>query len=146
MLFITLTNQCYKGEEGVAVIPCAYTKKYIEWVPINKGGGFVRDDHPSNILSQTQKNDNRQFILPNENEIVETSQYFLILIENEESPEQILLSCTSTQLTFARRWNTMLRTAQVKNAAGTSVLAPMFSYIYRLKTAAQSNNFGPWHG
>ena len=146
MLFNTLTNQCYKGEEGVAVIPCAYTKKYIEWVPINKGGGFVRDDHPSNILSQTQKNDNRQFILPNENEIVETSQYFLILIENEESPEQILLSCTSTQLTFARRWNTMLRTAQVKNAAGTSVLAPMFSYIYRLKTAAQSNNFGTWHG
>ena len=146
MLINTLTNQCYKGEEGVAVIPCAYTKKYIEWVPINKGGGFVRDDHPSNILSQTQKNDNRQFILPNENEIVETSQYFLILIENEESPEQILLSCTSTQLTFARRWNTMLRTAQVKNAAGTSVLAPMFSYIYRLKTAAQSNNFGTWHG
>ena len=146
MLFNTLTNQCYKGEEGVAVIPCAYTKKYIEWVPINKGVGFVRDDHPSNILSQTQKNDNRQFILPNENEIVETSQYFLILIENEESPEQILLSCTSTQLTFARRWNTMLRTAQVKNAAGTSVLAPMFSYIYRLKTAAQSNNFGTWHG
>ena len=146
MLFNTLTNQCYKGEEGVSVIPCAYTKKYIEWVPINKGGGFVRDDHPSNILSQTQKNDNRQFILPNENEIVETSQYFLILIENEESPEQILLSCTSTQLTCARRWNTMLRTAQVKNAAGTSVLAPMFSYIYRLKTAAQSNNFGTWHG
>ena len=146
MLFNTLTNEYYKGDEGVAVIPCAYTKKYIEWVPINKGGGFVRDDHPSNILSQTQKNDNRQFILPNENEIVETSQYFLILIENEESPEQILLSCTSTQLTFARRWNTMLRTAQVKNAAGTSVLAPMFSYIYRLKTAAQSNNFGTWHG
>ena len=146
MLFNTLTNQVYPGEQGVAVIPCAYTKKYIEWVPISQGGGFVRDDHSVDILNECTKNDSRQFILPHGNEIQETAQYFVLLVEDEGQPEQVLLSCTSTQLTFARRWNTMLRTAQVANQAGESVLAPMFAYIYRLSTGVLSNNMGTWHG
>jgi len=146
MLVNTLTNQVHAGEQGVAVIPCAYTKKYIEWVPLGSGGGFVRDDHPASILGECKKNDSRQFILPNGNEIQETAQYFLLLVEDEARPEQVLLSCTSTQLTFARRWNTMLRTATVDNAAGESVLAPMFAYVYRLSTGLLSNNMGSWHG
>ena len=122
------------------------TKKYIEWVPLGSGGGFVRDDHPASILGECKKNDSRQFILPNGNEIQETAQYFLLLVEDEARPEQVLLSCTSTQLTFARRWNTMLRTATVDNAAGESVLATMFAYVYRLSTGMLSNNMGSWHG
>tara|TARA_Y100001938_G_scaffold150764_1_gene243293 strand:+ start:2385 stop:3176 length:792 start_codon:yes stop_codon:yes gene_type:complete len=146
-LFNTLTKQVFRGEEGALVVPCAYVKKFIEWVPIDQGGGLVRDDHPASIVNQcTRSADNRQLLLDNGNEIVETSQYFLMLVDNEEVPEQVLLSCTSTQLTFARRWNTMLRTAHVKNNAGESVLAPMFAYTYRIKTGIQSNNRGSWYG
>ena len=30
MLFNTVSNAVYDGDEGILVIPCAYTKKYIE--------------------------------------------------------------------------------------------------------------------
>ena len=32
-LYNTVTNELYDGEKGVSVVPCAYNKKYIEWIP-----------------------------------------------------------------------------------------------------------------
>ena len=45
-LFNTVTETLYDGTEGVTIIPCAYKKKFIEWVPRESGGGFVDDSHP----------------------------------------------------------------------------------------------------
>ena len=36
-LFNTVTNQIYKGKEGVRVIPCAYMRRFIVWAPRGSG-------------------------------------------------------------------------------------------------------------
>ena len=146
MLYNTVTNELFDGEEGVLVIPCSYSKQWIEWVPRTQGGGFVNADHDASILEKCTRNDKKEYIMESGNEIKETAQYFSLIVNDEAEPEQVLLSFTSSQLGFSRRWNSMLRTARVKNAEGNSVLAPMFSYIYRLKTVEQSNDLGSWYG
>ena len=145
-LFNTVTESYYDGTEGVAIIPCAYKKKYIEWIPREKGGGFVDDSHDASVLKQCNKNDKGRFIWTNDNEIAETAEYYCILLADESAPEQVLLSLTSSQLQFSRRWNTMLNNARVENSQGQSVAAPMFSYIYNLTTIPQSNDQYSWMG
>ena len=117
-MFNTVTNQLYDGDEGLLVVPCAYTKKYIEWVPRDAGGGIVNADHTADILKECTQNDKKKYILANGNEVQETAQYFAMIVNNEEEPEEALLSFTSSGLGFSRRWNSMLRTARVKTQQG----------------------------
>tara|TARA_R110000772_G_scaffold263475_1_gene383243 strand:+ start:458 stop:1243 length:786 start_codon:yes stop_codon:yes gene_type:complete len=146
MMFNTVTNQVYDGDEGLLVVPCAYVKKYIEWVPRDSGGGIVNSDHSVDILKECTQNEKKKYTLNNGNEVQETAQYFALIVNSEEEPEEALLSFTSSQLNFSRRWNSMLRTARVKNSAGDLVLAPMFANVYRIKTVEQSNDLGSWYG
>ncbi len=146
MLFNTVSNAVYDGDEGILVIPCAYTKKYIEWVPRDAGGGIVNSEHTVDILKSATQNEKKKYLLANGNEVQETAQYFAIIVNNEEEPEEALLSFTSSQLSFSRRWNSMLKTSRVKNSAGDMVLAPMFANVYRIKTVEQSNDLGSWYG
>ena len=146
MLFNTVSNAVYDGDKGILVIPCAYTKKYIEWVPRDAGGGIVNSEHTVDILKSATQNEKKKYLLANGNEVQETAQYFAIIVNNEEEPEEALLSFTSSQLSFSRRWNSMLKTSRVKNSAGDMVLAPMFANVYRIKTVEQSNDLGSWYG
>lgn len=146
MFFNTVTESVYDGTEGVIIIPCAYKKKYIEWVTRENGGGFVSDEHSASILKECKKDDSGRFIWTNGNQIAETAEYYSILAQDENEPEQVLLSLTSSQLGFSRRWNTMLNNARVKNAKGETVAAPMFSYMYNLTTIPQSNDQYSWMG
>ena len=144
-LLNTVTGKTYDGEEGLSIVPCSYTKKYIEWIPRNKGGGFVNSNHDISILSKCNRDEEtNKFITADGNEIVETAQYFILVLDPE--PQQAVLALTSTQLGTSRKWLTMLRMAKVQNKKGESVDAPMFAYTYRLTTTTQSNDKGTWHG
>lgn len=144
-LYNTVTDEVYDGEKGISIVPCAYTKKYLEWIPREKGGGLVNPNHDISILSKCVRDEvTNRFITPDGNEIVETAQFFILVLENE--PQQAVLAFTSTQLGVARKWSTMLRMARVQNNKGVSVGAPMFAYTYKLTTNTQSNEKGSWNG
>jgi len=144
-LYNTVTDEVYDGEKGISIVPCAYTKKYLEWIPREKGGGLVNPNHDISILSKCVRDEvTNRFITPDGNEIVETAQFFILVLEDE--PQQAVLAFTSTQLGVARKWSTMLRMARVQNNKGVSVEAPMFAYTYKLTTNTQSNEKGSWNG
>jgi hypothetical protein len=143
-LINTVNGEVYDGNKGISVVPCAYSKKYIEWVPREKGGGIVDSNHDISILKSCKRDEQtRRQYLQNGNEIVETAQFFCLVTEPE--PQQALITMTSTQLGIARKWLTMLRMARVKNSEGTSVQAPMFAFTYRLGTSSMSNDKGTWN-
>ena len=143
-LYNTVTNSVYDGSKGIVLIPSAYTKKYIEWIPREKGGGLVNANHDISILSECKKDpETRRFFTKEGNEIVETAQFYVLVLDPE--PQQAVLAFTSTQLGVARKWLTMMRMARVQNSKGQSVEAPMFAYTYRLSTTTQSNDKGSWH-
>tara|TARA_R100001377_G_scaffold81194_1_gene60572 strand:+ start:256 stop:1047 length:792 start_codon:yes stop_codon:yes gene_type:complete len=145
-LFNTVTGEAHDGEKGILIVPCAYNKKYIEWVPREKGGGLVNASHDISILSSCTKDpESRRTYTSGGNEIVETAQFFVLVVDGE-TPQQAVITFTSTQLGVSRKWLTMLRMARVQNSKGDSVEAPMFAYTYRLTTTTQSNDKGSWNG
>ncbi len=145
-LYNTVTGEAYDGEAGVSIVPCAYNKKYIEWIPREKGGGLVNANHDISILSKyTRDPESRRYYTPEGNEIVETAQFFVLVVPEGKAPQQAVLAFTSTQLGVSRKWLTMLRMARVQNSKGESVEAPMFAYTYRLTTTTQSNDKGSWN-
>lgn len=145
-LYNTVTGEAYDGEKGISIVPCAYNKKYIEWIPREKGGGLVNANHDISILSKcTRDPESRRYYTPEGNEIVETAQFFVLIVPEDGAPQQAVLAFTSTQLGVSRKWLTMLRMARVQNSKGESVEAPMFAYTYRLTTTTQSTDKGSWN-
>tara|TARA_R110000796_G_scaffold146660_1_gene263322 strand:- start:90 stop:863 length:774 start_codon:yes stop_codon:yes gene_type:complete len=144
-LYNTVTGEAYDGEKGISIVPCAYNKKYIEWIPREKGGGLVNASHDISVLSKcTRDPETRRYYTPEGNEIVETAQFFVLVVK-DGTAQQAVLAFTSTQLGVARKWLTMLRMARVQNARGESVEAPMFAYTYNLSSITQSNDKGSWN-
>jgi len=144
-LYNTVTGEAFDGETGISIVPCAYNKKYIEWIPREKGGGLVNASHDISILSSCTRNqDDRRYYTKDGNEIVETAQFFVLVVK-DGTAQQAVLAFTSTQLGVARKWLTMLRMARVQNSKGDSVEAPMFAYTYKLGTTTQSNDKGSWN-
>ena len=144
-LYNTVTGEAFDGETGISIVPCAYNKKYIEWIPREKGGGLVNASHDISVLSKcTRDPETRRYYTPEGNEIVETAQFFVLVVK-DGTAQQAVLAFTSTQLGVARKWLTMLRMARVQNARGESVEAPMFAYTYNLSSITQSNDKGSWN-
>ena len=144
-MYNTVTGEAYDGEKGISIVPCAYNKKYIEWIPREKGGGLVNASHDISVLSKcTRDPETRRYYTPEGNEIVETAQFFVLVVK-DGTAQQAVLAFTSTQLGVARKWLTMLRMARVQNARGESVEAPMFAYTYNLSSITQSNDKGSWN-
>ena len=146
MLFNTVSNEVFDGEKGVEVIPCAYQRTLIEWVPRDQEGGFVTTHDPeSGILQQATKNERGQDILPNGNYLANTANHYVLLLSPTHGPTQAVLSMTSTQLKKSRRWNTQIisRTLQVD---GEVKPYPSFAFAYRLRTVTESNAKGSWFG
>ena len=145
MMFNTVSNKVYDGEKGVTVVPCYYNRRYVEWAPREKGGGYFGSYNPDDsIVNTTTKNERGEDILPNGNILTNTAQFFVILLDSD-GPQRCLITMSSTQLKKARKWVTQMQalTAQGKNGPYT---LPMMSHKYQMTTVAESNDKGNWFG
>jgi hypothetical protein len=127
------------------VVPCHYSKRFVEWKPRASGGGYVNSYTPEEAAGmRTTRNDRNEDILPNGNLLTPTAQFFVLFL-HEEGVQPSLLSMTSTQLKKARKWLTQMQAMTAKGSKGVYTL-PMFSHVYRVKTVAESNDKGDWFG
>ena len=146
MLFNTVTNELF-GDGGVEVIPCAYQRTLVEWVPRDQEGGFVAVHDPeSGILAKTTKNERGQDVLPSGNYLANTASHYIILLSPAYGPTQAVVSMTSTQLKKSRRWNTQMVSHTFVLPNGQVKPMPSFSSAYTLTTAPESNKYGSWYG
>ena len=40
MIYNTVANEAYSGEEGILVVPCNYNLRYVKWKPREKSAGY----------------------------------------------------------------------------------------------------------
>jgi hypothetical protein len=147
-IYNTVTQEVYNGAEGVRVVPCAYERRFLEWVPRGQGTGA-----PVNIYSPDQErpetvrdpDTNRDNVVGGESYIEETHQHYVLILEEDGSFSTALLAMKSTQLKKSRKWNSMIasRTMSGQNGPFTP---PRYSHVYHLKTVAEENSKGSWHG
>ena len=147
MIYNTVENAVYSGEDGVSVIPCYYRRVYVEWKPREKGGGYVAtygSDDP--ILKTTYKDDRGNDILPHGNLLTNTAEFYVLMLDTDGSPRRCLITMTSTQLKKARKWLTQMQTNTARGKNGNMFVMPMMSHIYTLSTVEERNDKGSWFG
>lgn len=145
MLFNTVTQDIYSGEEGIEVIPCHYTQRFIEWRPRESGGGFVAEYMPGEQPATTKDDKNRD-VLPNGNTLVDTRNHYVLILDKDGTVTPALITMSSTQLKKSRQWMSKMQGIKVKNSAGEFVTAPMSSRKYRITTVPEQNEKGAWMG
>ncbi len=145
-IFNSVTGEVYP--DGITVIPCAYKRNYVEWKPRSAGGGYVAEhDRNSPLLKQcTQHAERNVLITPNGNELVDTANYYVLLVKGEGDSlevEKAIIAMVSTNLTLARKWNSIMQAKKLR-IAGEFRTPPMFAYSYHLSTVQDSNDQGEW--
>lgn len=145
MFYNTVTQEVFSGDDGLTVIPCHYTQRFIEWKTRESGGGFVGEHLPTDpMVGTTVKDDKGRDILPNGNTLVDTRNHYVLVVGADGSLTPALMAMSSTQSKVSRQWMSKMQGIKIKNPAGAFVTAPMSSRKYKLTTVAKSNDKGSW--
>jgi len=145
-LFNTVTGEHWSGEEGITVIPCFQTTKYLEFVPRDMGGGFKGEIPPNSpVLQQTTRSGARE-MLPSGNELVKSDQHFCLVVSEDGSYQPAVIDMKSTQLKVSRRWKTQIAMQKVKHpSTGAMVTPAVFATMWKLTSTEESNDQGSWN-
>ena len=146
-IYDNIQGRRYSGDEGIIVIPVTYRRTSLEWKP--KRGGFVAD-HGADpaCAADCVRNELGQDILPNGNILIQTAEYYCVMLEPETGlPRQVVISMASTQFKKAKLWNSMITNLMVPRPDGKGVFNPAIFYqSYKLTTVPESNDKGSWFG
>jgi hypothetical protein len=129
--------------DSIRFVMCRFDHAYIEWVPKNKGGGFVqRHELDSNIMAQTTRSDDNRDMLDNGNEIIDTRYLYVLILDDDgnHSPAVISFARTGTKpvKTLLSRW----RNLRIDHPKKGRIEAPMFFHIWTMGTATDQNKEG----
>lgn len=147
MFFNKNTKRLYEGEsKGILVIPCFYDMRVFEWSP-DRGG--LRGIHPIETTLKSEakwvedKDGKRSFELPNGNSLVDTAQYFCLLLDEDDGPTPIVIPMYSTALKKSREWNTLVKNLLLEKD-GKKFNPAMFSQIYTMRTEVMAKDNHSW--
>ena len=137
--------------DTVVFIPCARQHSYVEWVPIEKGGGkvgeFPIDD--ARITALRQQQGFGKLLTPEGNEIAETFYVFgYTLRENEKDPvpEPAVLAVKGMSITPYRQFFNGLRSYLLRDEAGNLIRSkdgqpinpPLFAHQLRITSMGKN--------
>ena len=149
-IYNTVTGAVYKGKDGVKVIPCHYERRFLMWSPRGSGNSAplqnygIEDARPE---TKRDENDNKDYVVGGEGEYLEeTHQHYVMVMESDGTFSTALIPMKSTQLKKSRKWNSMIASRTMLNAAGQAFQPPRFSHVYKMATTKEENSKGSWHG
>ena len=122
---------------------------FIQWLPRGSGSGApIKIYTPNEARPKTERNsdDNKEYVVGGDGDYIEeTHQHYVLVVKEDGSTETALIAMKSTQLKKSRKWNSMIQsvTMQGKNGPFTP---PRFSHVYKIKSIAEENSKGSWHG
>jgi hypothetical protein len=145
-IYHTVSSTVFKGDVGVRVVPCYMSNRLVEWKPREKGGGYVQSYNGEDPIAKLARRDDRgTLILPNGNTLVNTLQFFVLLL-TEEGPQRCIIAMSGSQVTTGKKWNTTIKSQTGRRADGSLYEMAIFSNVYQLTSAPQQNDKGSWFG
>jgi len=144
-MFNTVTKQFWTGEDGLIVIPCFQTTKYLEFTPREQGGGFRGEIAATDPILQRTTRQGAKEILPTGNELVKSDQHYCLIVAQDGSYQPVVIDMKSSQLKVSRRWKTQIALQKVKHPkTGQSITPPLFANQWKFTTVEESNDQGSW--
>ena len=126
MLYNNVTRELYGA--SVNVVPVYFRVQWLLWRDVDLGGGFggaydTRED-AEDARSQQEK--------PDEWEAVDTNEHFVIVVKDDGSFEEAVLSMAKTKAKTSRMWNSLIRING----------GPRFSRVYQISGVPAQNKAG----
>lgn len=153
-LYNTVTEEVYKGEEGILVVPATTGHEFVEWKPRETGGGFVASHRPDAAIVKealaASTAFGEYFVQSGEgkgNELQETFNIFAALVGEEPGDVKgaLVIPFASTKIKAYKGWIGRINSFQVPQPGGRKVTPPMFSHLVRLRAESKSENGNDWH-
>jgi hypothetical protein len=144
-MFNTVTKQHWTGEDGIIVIPCYQTTKYLEFTPRDQGGGFRGEIPATDAVLQRTERQGAKEMLPNGNELVKSDQHYCLIVEADGTYQPVVIDMKSSQLKVSRRWKTQIAMQKIKHPkTGAMITPPLFATQWKFTTVEESNDQGSW--
>jgi hypothetical protein len=144
-MFNTVTKQHWTGEDGITVIPCYQTTKYLEFTPRDQGGGFRGEIAATDPVLQRTERQGAKEMLPNGNELVKSDQHYCLVVEADGTYQPVVIDMKSSQLKVSRRWKTQIAMQKIKHPkTGAMITPPLFATQWKFTTIEESNDQGSW--
>lgn len=151
-LFVQSVSQ--ELAEKVVLIPCAYARRFIEWAPRSKGGGFKGEHLPLDIESgkvPTEEKPDDKGVLrlfhKNGNELKDTRTHYCLQVKADGSFTPVVVSFGSTQIRKSKRWLGVIAEQKARHPATQELFTlPSFAVVYEASSVKESNERGTWFG
>jgi len=144
-MFNTVTKQFWTGDDGVSIVPCFQTTKYLEFTPREQGGGFRGEIAATDpVLTKTERQGAKE-ILPSGNELVKSDQHYCLIVGEDGSFQPAVIDMKSSQLKVSRRWKTQIAMQKIKNPKTGQLVTPaVYATMWKLSVTEESNDKGDW--
>ena len=139
-IFNTVSQEVFKQDEGITLVPAFFEKKFLEFQLRSSGGGFVRELAADDKDIAMTNREGTIEMLPNGNELVRTHQHLVIAMSADGTIAPSVLDMKKTQLKVSRRWNTLKNSARLPSRA----LMPIYGTAWQLTTVLEANDRGKW--
>jgi hypothetical protein len=140
------TRKVMSGEKGFYAIPIHYSKRYQSWKP-NNAGPAADYGADSTVYDELTPNDKNKRIDSLGNEVTETAQYFVLIVDTETGDYEIaVLSFGGSQMKKSRQWNSLIASRRERRGDGTTFTPAMFFYSYHITSTPEQNDQGQWYG
>ena len=140
MIFNTVTQEAVKGSEGMVIIPVTTQHLFVEWIPRDKGGGYVGTHLPESEVVQNAKAAATKFgkYKNGENDLVET---FYVYALDAETGAYMIIPFVSTKIKPYKAWNSACKLFN-HTAYNIPKRPPMFAHQVSLTTEKESRTSG----
>lgn len=148
MIYNTATEAGIKGSEGIDFIPVARERKFVEWIPREKGGGIAEVYDPEDPFVEKTLAANPGYgkkPLPNGNELVDTYYLYGIILGDSGSMDPAMIAFSSTKIQPYKSLMTKAKGAMLTTTGGRKVRPPLFGLLYHLSTVKQKNTKGEFY-
>tara|TARA_R100001163_G_C5060620_1_gene197442 strand:+ start:1628 stop:2404 length:777 start_codon:yes stop_codon:yes gene_type:complete len=143
-IFNTVDDTLYKGDKGVVVVPVAYKRNYLEWMPERKGLAAVHES--SEILKEVNRSERGQDYLPNGNLLSTTANHYVLVLDEQGGFNQAIIAFGGSQLKKSKKWNSIMSGLKIRTKDGNVFTPPTFSHKYKLTSVVEQNDQGSWFG
>lgn len=141
---LLMNNVTEELAEQMLFVPAVTNQVYIEWVPRDKGGGFVAvHDIRSDIVKAAREAAAGSLKLKHgENDLVQTFQVFGVLCNETDPLGMVMIPFSKTKIRVYKQWMTRLRQFQPKREDGRRFTPPLYAHLTKISTVKQKSPKG----
>ncbi len=129
----------------IVFVPVVREHVYVEWTPLDKGGGLVATYQLDDPIVKEARSKQRtgKFELPNGNELIETFYLYGLVVEDDAATPAVI-PFSSTQIAPYKQIMTRSDSLMRRNNLGVKVKYPLFAHRWRLETIKKQKDKWTW--